>query len=171
MALVIAQTPRLLLRPLTLYDASFVLELMNQPSYHRFIGDRGVRDTAGALNYIQTRFIASYEKHGYGLYAVVMLGTATLAGICGLVKRETLPQPDLGFAFLPAYWSQGLAREAAQATLQHARKTIGLKQILAVTHPENEASMRLLQKLGFTFQEMIQFPGDDESLKLFTCDL
>jgi [ribosomal protein S5]-alanine N-acetyltransferase len=169
--MVIAQTPRLLLRPLTLHDATFLLDLMNQPSYHRFIGDRGIRDVPGAMDYIQTRFLDSYEKHGYGLYAVVIIGTARLAGICGLVKRETLPQPDLGFAFHPAYWSQGMAREAAQATMQFARETKGLSQLLAVTHPENEPSIRLLQKLGFTFQEMIQFPGDDESLKLFTCFL
>ncbi len=169
--MVIAQSSRVLLRPLTLHDASFVLELMNQPSYHRFIGDRGVRDVAGAMDYIQTRFIESYEKNGYGLYAVVQLGTATLTGICGLVKRETLPGPDLGFAFLPSYWSQGLAKEAAQATMHYARTSLGLEKLLAVTHPENEPSIRLLQKLGFTFQDVIQFPGDDETLKLFTCEL
>lgn len=169
--MVIAQTPRLLLRPLTLHDASFLLDLMNQPSYHRFIGDRGIRDVAHAMDYIQSRFIESYEHNGYGLYAVVVVGTATLAGICGLVKRETLPQPDLGFAFLPAYWSQGLAREAAQAIMNFARNQVGLSELLAVTHPENAASIRLLEKLGFTFQETIKFPGDDETLKLFNCQL
>jgi RimJ/RimL family protein N-acetyltransferase len=169
--MVIAQTPRLLLRSLTLHDAAFVLNLMNQPSYHRYIGDRGVRDVPAAMNYIQTRFIESYERNGYGLYAVVVLGTATLAGICGLVKRDTLPHPDLGFAFLPTHWSQGLAREAAQATMQFARQNLGLARLLAVTHPENDPSIRLLQKLGFTFQDMVQFPGDDDVLKLFTCEL
>jgi ribosomal-protein-alanine N-acetyltransferase len=169
--MVIAQTPRLLLRPLTLHDASFLLDLMNQPSYHRFIGDRGIRDVAQAMDYIQSRFIESYERNGYGLYAVVVLGTATLAGICGLVKRETLPQPDLGFAFLPAYWSQGLAREAAQAIMNFARNQVGLSELLAVTHPENGPSIRLLEKLGFTFKETIKFPGGDETLKLFTCQL
>ncbi len=169
--MVIAQTPRLLLRPLTLHDANFLLELMNQPSYHRFIGDRGIRDVPNAMDYIQSRFIESYQRHGYGLYAVVVLGSATLAGICGLVRRETLPGPDLGFAFLPAYWSQGLAREAAAATMQFARDQVGLKELLAVTHPENDASIRLLSRLGFTFQKTIQFPGDDETLRLFTCAL
>ncbi|MDQ3232257.1 MAG: GNAT family N-acetyltransferase, partial [Pseudobdellovibrionaceae bacterium] len=146
--MVIAQTPRLILRHVTLYDAAFLLDLMNQPSYHRFIGDRGVRDVPGALNYIQTRFIDNYERLGYGLYAAELHGAPSPAGICGLVKRDTLPGPDLGFAFLPAYWSQGLAREAAVATLHYAKQSLGLLKLLAVTSLDNEASIRLLQGIG-----------------------
>jgi RimJ/RimL family protein N-acetyltransferase len=167
--MIVAETERLVLRPVALQDARFMLELMNQPSYHRFIGDRGVRDTAGALDYIQTRYIDSYQKNGFGLWAVVVKGKEEEGpvGVCGLVKREHLVDPDLGFAFLPAYWSKGYAREAAQAALLFASENLRLKQVLAVTSLDNEASIRLLEKVGFQFKEMTQFPGDSETLRLF----
>lgn len=167
----IAQTPRLLLRSVTLQDARFIQALMNEPSYHRFIGDRKIIDIPAALDYIQTRFLDSYENLGFGLYAVVLHGEKEPAGLCGLVKREHLPVPDLGFAFFPSYWSRGIAQEAATATLEHARLTLKLQRLLAVTTLDNDPSIRLLERLGFLFQETVQFPDNQESLKLFARSL
>src|SRR5690348_13380887 len=109
--MIVLETERLTLRHITLDDAEFVLRLLNEPSFIRFIGDRGVRSIDDARRYIAERFIASYEQHGFGLWLVEQRESPGAMGISGLVKRDTLPDPDIGFAFLPEFWSQGYAYE------------------------------------------------------------
>ncbi len=153
--MLIAETDRLRLRRITLDDASFMLELMNQPSYIRNIGDRGVRDVPGAARYIAERVLGSYERHGFGMYAMEPKAGGEPIGICGLVKRDSLPDVDIGYGILERHFGQGYASEAARAVLQHARE-LGLKRLVAITAPDNEPSMALLRKLGLRFQEIIQ---------------
>ena len=111
----VLETKRLILRRLCADDAEFILELLNQPSFLRYIGDKGVRNTEDAIRYIQTGPVASYDRFGFGLYLVELKESDVSIGMCGLLKRETLPDVDIGFAFLPGYWSQGYAFEAAAA--------------------------------------------------------
>ena len=146
------ETDRLILRPFTPDDAAFVHALYNEPSFLRYIGDRGVHDLDAARAYIESGPLASYQRHGFGLYVVERQDGGERMGVCGLLKRDMLDSPDLGFAFLPAYWSQGYAFEAASAVLTFARSALGLTRILAITSRDNAASIALLARLGFVFE-------------------
>ena len=164
-------TTRLVLRDFTPDDAPFMLGLVNEPAYVRFIADRGIRTTEDAAAYLRAGPMASYAEHGFGLWHVSLRGTGDAIGKCGLLKRDWLPDPDLGFAFLEQHWRQGYAREAAAATLEYAHTTLGLRRVLATTHPENDSSMGLLRKLGFTALGAVTAPGYNEPARLFAADL
>lgn len=164
---VILQTDRLLLRRLTPGDAKFIRELVNEPSFIENIGDRNVRSEEDAVQYIQNGPMASYERHGYGLYKVELRQNSTPIGICGPLKRETLEYPDIGFAFLPSFWGKGYAIESAAAVMNYAREMLGLKNIAAITTPTNEPSIKLLEKLGFRFQSLKSLADDAPPIKLF----
>ena len=167
--MIILETERFRLRHLTPEtDAECILELLNDPSFIRYIGDKGVRDLDGARRYIIHGPVKSYDAHGFGLNLVELKTDATPIGICGVLKRDTLPDPDIGFAFLPAYWNQGYAFESAVAVMEHARETLKLGQILAITSPDNQASGKLLDKIGLRFERMIRLTEDTPEVKLFT---
>ena len=166
----ILETERLVLRRLSPDDADFILELLNQPSFLRFIGDKGVRTTEDAVRYIQTGPIASYERFGFGLYLVELKETAVPIGMCGLLKRDTLPDADVGFAFLPAYWSQGYAFEAASGVMRYGRDVLGLGRIVAITSLDNDASIRLLEKIGLKFEGLIKPSEELGEVRLFGTD-
>lgn len=161
------ETARLVLSHLTADDAGFMLELLNQESFIRNIGDRGVRDLDGARAYIQAGPVASYARHGFGLNRMALRDGGAAVGMCGLLKRDHLEHPDIGFALLPRYWSQGYAREAAEAVLAHGRQAFGLRRVLATTAMDNVDSIQLLQKLGFVAEGLIQSPGYDGPSRLF----
>ncbi|HBB97696.1 MAG TPA: GNAT family N-acetyltransferase [Blastocatellia bacterium] len=169
--MIILETKRLRLRHLAPdIDAEFILELLNDPSFIRYIGDKGVRDLDAARRYIVDGPVKSYEAHGFGLYLVELKMNQTPIGICGVLKRETLPDPDIGFAFLPAYWNQGYACESAVAVMDHARETLKLARVLAITSPDNEASGKLLNKIGLRFDRLVKLTEDAPEIKLFTTD-
>jgi ribosomal-protein-alanine N-acetyltransferase len=161
-------TGRLLLREFTADDAAFVLRLVNEPAFLRYIGDRGVRTSEDARRYIADGPVAGYARHGHGLLRVLRKSDGAGIGMCGVLKRDTLPDPDIGFSFLPQYWSQGYALEAARAVMAHARGVLGLERILAITTQDNESSMRLLGRLGFRSDGMIAM--GDEELCLFVSE-
>lgn len=163
------ETDRLVLRRLCADDAPFILELLNEQSFLRFIGDKGVRTLDDARKYILGQ-IASYERFGFGLYLTQRKQDGARLGICGLVKRASLDDIDIGFAFAPAFWSQGYAVESASAVLAHAAGVLGLPRIVAVTNPDNDSSIRLLDKLGLRFSRMTQLAADGPELKLFSTD-
>ena len=144
------QTKRLKLRRFEASDANFILRLLNEPSFHRNIGDRKVRTTEDAVNYINARLLPSYSSNGYGLYMVEQ-SDGTPIGMCGLVKRDPNEDPDVGFAFIPETWQQGYAFEAATAVVEYAREVLKIKRILGITVPDNIASVKTLQKLGLQF--------------------
>ena len=166
--MIVLETERLILRKLSTNDAEFVLELLNEPSFLRYIGDRGVRNLEEAKQYILNRLVTSYERNGFGLYLVELRESRIPIGISGLVKRDTLPDPDIGFAYLPAYWSKGYAVESATAVMNYAREVLGLTRIVAITSLDNEASAKLLGKIGLRFERLIKLSEDAEEVKLFT---
>ncbi len=167
----ILETERLLLREFSTEDADFILELLNEPSFIRNIGDRGVRTIDDANSYILNGPVASYAKNGFGLYLVKLKETSESIGMCGLIKRDTLEDVDIGYAFLPRFWSKGYAVEAAQATKEYAKHVIGLNRIVAITDPKNEGSIRVLQKIGLNFERMVKLSEDDIELKLFGANI
>ena len=167
----VLETERLIIRKLNVDDAAFIFELVNDPDWLRFIGDRGVRTLEDAGKYILNGPMAMYERVGFGLYLVELKSNGTPIGMCGLIKREGLDDVDIGFAYLPQFRAQGYAYEAASAVLAYGRREFGLKRIVAITSVDNERSIQLLEKLGFAFEKLIKLPGDDEELKLFAIDV
>src|SRR3982751_3973205 len=153
-AMNVLETDRLVLRRMSADDADFMLGLLNDPSWLRFIGDRGVRTREDARAYILKGPVDMYERLGFGIYLTELKEEGVPIGICGLVKRDFLEDVDIGFALLPGFWGQGYAYEAASAVMEHAREALGLKRLVAITNPENPRSVRLLEKLGFSFARM-----------------
>lgn len=170
LSLKVLETERLLLHRFSLEDAGFIFELLNEPSFIQNIGDRGVRKLADASSYIQNGPIASYAKNGFGLYLVVLKETNESIGMCGLIKRDSLEDVDIGYAFLPKFWSKGYAVEAARAVKAYAKDVIGLKRMVAIVDPRNEGSIRVLEKIGLRFERMVRLSEDDIELKLFAID-
>ena len=163
----VLQTARLVLRRFTVADAPFVLRLLNEPSFIRYIGDRGVRTLSDAVGYIERGPVASYQRHGFGLY-LVELRNGTPIGTCGVLKRDELEDADIGFSLLPEFWAEGYAFEAAQAVKAYAQDMLGLHKLAAIVAHGNDASVRLLVKLGFAFDRLIRLGPKAEELRLFS---
>ncbi len=161
------ETDRLTLRWLTTSDAPFILGLLNQPSFLHFIGDRGVRTPGDAEQYILQGPIKSYQRSGFGLYLAELKDGNTPIGICGLIKRDILNDVDIGFAFLPQFWSQGYAFEAASAVMVYGTNVLKLRRIVAIVSPDNDRSIRVLEKIGLKFESMMSWPQDGSQLKGF----
>lgn len=167
----VMQTERLNLRWLTGDDAEFILDLLNQPSWLKFIGDRGVRNLDDARGYIQNGPLAMISQHGFGLYLTELRDSKKAIGICGLLKRDTLDDVDIGFAFHPDAWGKGYASEAANACMNYARSKCGLKRVVAITLPTNRASISVLGAIGMQFEKEISLGDSSEVLQLFAIDL
>lgn len=167
----VIETNRLILRRLSTDDADFIIELLNEPSFIQNIGDKKVRTKKDAFRYILDGPVDSYERYGFGLYMVELRGTGIPIGICGLLKRETLADVDVGFAFLPKFWSKGYAYESASAVLRYAKEVCGLNRIVGITSPDNIASIGVLEKLGLKFESMITLTEGSTEIKLFAADL
>lgn len=151
------ETARLRLREMRLADAPFILEVLTDPDFIAKVGDRGVHDCAAAQRYIAERVSASYQVHGFGMYLVELRATAAPVGICGLLRRDSHPDVEIGFAFVPRARRQGYALEAARATLEFAQSTLGLTRIVALTTPRNQPSISLLQAAGFRCEQTLRF--------------
>ena len=163
----VLSTARLELRELGLTDDAFILELLNEPGFLRFIGDKGVRTLADAREYISSGPMASYRRFGFGLYLVSLAAAGAPIGICGLLKRDTLEDVDVGFAFLSRYWSNGYAMESAAAVLAYGNRELGLKRIVAITGPDNLGSIAVLERIGLKFERMVRLGNDGKDLKQF----
>jgi RimJ/RimL family protein N-acetyltransferase len=163
----IIESERLVLRELVLNDAPFILQLVNEASFMRFIGDKGVRTLADARDYIDKGPRDSYRRFGFGLYLTSLRDSGIAVGICGLVKRETLADVDVGFAFLPQHRSKGYATESAAAVLAHARQALRLDRVVAITSLDNHASVAVLEKIGLVFERRVKLCADGPELKLF----
>jgi RimJ/RimL family protein N-acetyltransferase len=165
------QTERLRLRKLTLDDAAFILELINEPSWKQFIGDKGIRTIEGTRDYLINGPMKMYQTYDLGPYAVESVTTGEPMGICGLIKRESLQDVDLGFAFLPRFWGKGYAFESAKAVMEHARHNMRLSRVVAITSVDNESSIKLLERLGFVLETRLVLPGDTSEVNLYADSL
>lgn len=163
-------TMRLTLRRLSPADADFIVELLNDPAFLRFIGDKCVRSADDARGYILDGPVASYQRNGFGLWLVELKDSGLSVGMCGLLKRDSLPDVDLGFAFLPAHRSQGYAFESASAVLHYARTELGLKRIVAITNPDNAGSIRVLEKIGMRFERMMTISEGAPEIQLLASE-
>lgn len=167
----VLETERLVLRRFSPADAPFIFDLVNQPSFIQNIGDRGVRTLSDAEGYIENGPVASYARNGFGLWRVELKESGESIGMCGLIKREALDDVDVGYAFLPQFWSQGYAIESVRGVLDYAKTSARLKRVVAIVDPENQGSIRVLEKAGFRYEKMVRLSADDIELKLFAIDL
>jgi RimJ/RimL family protein N-acetyltransferase len=165
--MIVLETDRLVLRRLSTHDADFILRLLNEPSFLRYIGDRGVRTLDDARAYITKGPMDSYDRHGFGLFLVSRKEDGIPIGMCGLLRRDTLRNVDVGFAFLPAFWGNGYAFESASAVLAYGREVLRLGRIVAITSPDNEGSIRVLTKLGMRFEGMVRLTDSEPEVRLF----
>lgn len=165
------ETTRLVLEEFALSDAAFIVGLLNQPSFIEFIGDRGVRTTADAERYLREGPMHSYRQNGHGLLKVGLRDSATPIGMCGLVRRDTLPHADIGFALLPQFWNAGYVTEAAQAAIEDGRRRLGLRQVLGITSPHNTRSIHVLGKLGLQFVEERSLAAGATPLRIFALEM
>jgi [ribosomal protein S5]-alanine N-acetyltransferase len=159
-ATAIPETPRLRLREVALSDAAFLVRLLNDPTWLENIGDRGVRSGADAEAYIRSNIRAHHERHGYGMYAVELKSAARPIGLCGLIRRDFLPGPDLGVALLPGFVGQGYASEAACELMRHAQRTLGIARLYAIVKSGNQRSIRMLERLAFNFERPLPLPSE-----------
>ena len=166
----VLQTDRLALSHLTYADAEFIVGLLNSPGFLRYIGDKGVRDANDARSYLDEGPLLSYATHGFGLFRTALRGDNAPIGICGLLQRDFLDDPDVGFALLPEYAGCGYASEAAAAVLDWGRATFGLQRIVGIVDPGNDRSISLLKKLGMHFERKLRIEGDDHETSLYAID-
>ncbi|NRG45352.1 GNAT family N-acetyltransferase [Bacillus sp. CRN 9] len=166
----VIETERLILRWLSNDDADFILSLLNEPSWLRFIGDKGVRTLEDAEDYISSGPMDMYTRLGFGLYLIELKDERIPIGICGLIKRDSLEDVDIGFAMLSSFQSKGYGYEAASATLTYGIEQLSLKRIVAITSMDNHASSKLLEKIGMKFEGNILLDNDSEELKLYAYD-
>ncbi|NQU29288.1 MAG: GNAT family N-acetyltransferase [Anaerolineae bacterium] len=164
------ETERLILSEFSSNDAPFILEMLNDPAWLQFIGDRGVKTLDDARDYIVNKLQKSFKELGFGMLIVKLKDGGISIGTCGLLKRDYLEDLDLGFAFLPEFRAKGYAYEAASATIEYGKKNLGLKHILAFTDADNSASINLIKKLGLGFERLIDFPDDDAEIQLYGVD-
>ena len=162
-------TQRLLLNLVTESDHAFVIRLLNSEGWLQFIGDRNVHTTADAEKYLENGPMRSYATNGFGLWCVELKDTRQAIGMCGLIRRDTLDDIDIGFSMLPVHNGKGYGYQAAIATMQFAKEQLKLKRVVAITNDDNIVSGKLLEKLGFRFERMIEM--DNETLKLFGIQL
>ena len=163
----VLETERLSLRWLGPDDAPFILQLVNEPAWLCYIGDKGVRTLEDAHSYIENGPVAMYRRLGFGLYLVELKESSASIGICGLIKRESLEQVDLGFALLSTFCGKGFAFEAARAVMEYGRRAFGISRLLAVTSQDNHVSARLLEKLGFRFERLARLEAGAAEVKVF----
>ena len=169
--MIILETERLVVSHLDAEtDAEFILRLLNEPSFRQYIGDKGIRTIEDARQYIITGPARSYQENGFGLYRVGLKQSGAPIGISGIIRRDTLPDPDIGFAFLPDYWNQGYAYESAAAVMKYARDELQLDRILAITTPDNKSSAKLLRKIGLRFDRLVRLSDDAAEIRLFTSE-
>jgi RimJ/RimL family protein N-acetyltransferase len=165
--MIVLETNRLLLKHFTLDDAAFILRLLNEPSFIQNVGDKGVRTLEQASGYLIEGPIKSYQIHGHGLYLVALKESLQPIGMCGLLKRDQFDDVDLGYAFLPEFWSKGFAHESASAVLKFGLNVLRRTKILAIVSPGNAASIKVLKKLGFAFSKYVQISPEDSEVALY----
>ena len=164
----ILETERLILREFTVSDAKFIVELVNTPGWIEYIGDRNIKTKGQAKTYLENGPIKSYELNGFGLSLVELRNEKIPIGMCGILKRDQLNHPDIGFAFLPEYMGKGYALEMARATMDFAKGHLKIHTLLAITVPFNKGSIKLLEKVGMKFTKTFRFPEGKEDLMLFS---
>jgi RimJ/RimL family protein N-acetyltransferase len=167
----ILETQRLTLRTINADDDLFYYELVNDPTWLEFIGDKGIRTVADARTAILDGPCVMQQRHGHSLYVMERKSDGVPLGLCGLIKRDFLPEVDIGYAIRPAYFGQGYTYEAASAVVAYARDVLRMQRLMGLTDPGNTVSINLLAKLGLTFVEHKVLPPNDRPTNIYCREL
>ncbi|MEJ6005863.1 GNAT family N-acetyltransferase [Paucibacter sp. AS339] len=165
--MLVLKTERLRLRWFAPGDEAFLLEQLQEETWKRNISDPGVTDLEAARVWMVEKLLVWHWPRGLGLWAVERASDGELMGMCGLLQRDYLPVPDIGYAFLPRYWGQGYAREAAQACRDYAHEVLGEPLLMASTATFNDDSGRLLEAIGMRHVDTRQLGENHELSKLY----
>ena len=167
----ILETQRLTLRTINADDDLFYYELVNDPTWLEYIGDKGIRTVAEARNAILEGPCLMQQRLGHSLYVMERKSDGAPLGLCGLIKRDSIPEVDIGYAIRPAYFGHGYTYEAAAAVVAYARDVLGMRRLMGLTNPGNTASINLLAKLGLTFVEHKVLPPDGRPTNIYARQL
>lgn len=163
----VLESERLYLEEFTINDASFFHELVNDPDWIKYIGDRNIKSIKDAEDYLTNKIIPSYQEFGFGFYIVRIKESKLPIGMCGLIKRQWMNYVDIGYAFLSEFRGKGYAIESSFATKKYAKEQLGIHQLAAITDVNNERSGNLLKKLGFEYNRLITYPGEESKCRLY----
>lgn len=152
-------TERLTLRRAEATDTAFIVELVNDPGWLEYIGDRGIHTTAAALTYIEDKLWAAEAQHGYAMGILTRRDSGQPVGAAGFLRRDFLPHPDIGYALLTAHAGQGYATEICHALMAQGRSQFGFSAVLGLTSAHNTRSLAVLRKIGLTYLRTEQLPG------------
>ena len=163
----VAETKRLILAKITIKDGPFILELMNTPGWLKYVGDRHIKTVEQAENYIKNNQLKAYETHGFGYYKMQLKSdNLKPIGTAGLLKREELEHIDIGFSILPEFHGKGYGFEVSSKLLVMAKDIFDIKMLCAITLPINKVSIKLIEKLGFSYKKRI-FPFEENEELLY----
>ncbi len=164
-------TERLVLREFVRQDKEFIYEMLNTEEWKRFIGDRNISSLKDAENFITDRLVPHYRKNGFGFYAMLSKAHNKVIGMVGLIKRDGLEYVDLGFAVLPKFTKNGFAYEGSLSCMEFAKHALKLDKLAAIANTDNQASIQLLSKLGFTYVKQLTLPNETTLLNYYEIDL
>ncbi|MYM24164.1 GNAT family N-acetyltransferase [Duganella sp. FT135W] len=167
----ILETARLTLRTINADDDLFYYELVNDPTWLEHIGDKGIRTVAEARSAILDGPCVMQQRLGHSLYVMERKSDGLALGLCGLIKRDSLPEVDIGYAIRPVHFGQGYTYEAASAVVAYARDVLRLPRLMGITNPANTVSINLLAKLGLTFVEHKVLPPDGRPTNIYCREL
>lgn len=153
------ETERLILRPHTMDDVEPAYQMNLDEEVSRFTGDGGVQSREEIHRRIKEDVLGDYAKYGFGRFAVILKSENKFIGFSGLKYLPDLDEVDLGYRLMRAYWGKGYATESAKTSLEFGFHELQLSKIIALALPENTASIRIMEKLGFTFDQMIVEDG------------
>jgi RimJ/RimL family protein N-acetyltransferase len=168
--MIILETDRLILRTFNVEDAAFYFDLWKQASWIQFIGDKKFRSVDDARESLINGPMKMYADKGFSLY-LMTLKDHTPIGMCGLIKRDTLDDVDIGYGLLSVYEGKGYTIEAAKAVMAYAKNELRLKRVVAITTTDNKKSIRLLEKIGLRYEKMVKAPSDDTQLMLYAAEI
>jgi len=154
------KTKHLILRPFSLNDVEDCYQMNLDTAVSKYTGDGGVVSKQEIRRRITDDVLGDYKIYGYGRLAVTLKSTGRFMGFAGLKYLTDLEEVDLGYRFMSKYWGKGYATEAATACLALGFDKLGLTKIIAMVLPENKASIRVLEKLGFSFEKEIMENGE-----------
>lgn len=165
--MILTTTERLTVSKVTLADAPFFLELVNTPNFKKYIGDKKLSTIKGVEEYLKAGILKSYEDHGFSYYTLKLKDSDATIGIVGILKRDNLECPDIGFAMLPQYEGKGYGYESSMAMLEVAKAQFNIEKIAAITLEHNTNSINLITKLGLEFEKKVKPFADEEELLFF----
>jgi ribosomal-protein-alanine N-acetyltransferase len=153
----ILETNRLRLRELTLSDAQNFFQLNLDPDVLRYTGDVAFENTKASETFL--RNYADYQTNGYGRWAVIDKSSGEFLGWCGLKFTPAKNETDIGFRFFKKHWNKGYASESAKACLDYGFSKLQLQTIIARAMIENKASVKVLEKIGMSYEKPFDFDG------------